>query len=532
MLAKNPVKFNVYSESQWVYPDDILGELDKDLLTLDVARGGNVLCQILTDIEVEENAQFTFEIKGANDINVIPYQLVPVTIVCNSAPQGEPNTTDDNESVKDFVTRKAPFEVYDITAPMEKTFVHGGRLGFALRFTANHATKSGAQNIVVTLETNRQPVEIPVVLNVHKAIIPHLQDSKLMVINWVTPQSIAKEIGCERYSEEYYAHYEKMLKHLIDIRNNHLSLTESWQRYLPDESIKDENGKIVDFDLSSLEKSLQMAEKAGMTKLYGMYVAHFDRWDRPEIYLLWDWKNRHPATDAEAYRQLKIYFKRVREMVERNGWQDKYIQPLFDEPQFQNADNYRIFVGMVRSIYPELLIHDPVEVDNIPGTADIWCVKNAVYEKYKESFQAQQKEGQRMTWYACGFPAGYTMNRSLDLPLIVSRLCFWICHRYNFEGFLHWGYHIPNVTEPLYAPGNTQIVYYKKGDYWDSIRAHVQRAGAEDWELISVIKENDPETADKLVEKACRTFDDYERDWRAFDALKRRILEEADKYFD
>jgi len=285
-----------------------------------------------------------------------------------------------------------------------------------------------------------------------------------------------------------------------------------------------------------LERSLQMAEKAGMTKLYGMYVAHFEEWNKPEIYLLWDWANKHPATDAEAYRQLKIYFKRVKEMIERNGWQDKYIQPLFDEPQFQNADNYRIFVGMVRSIYPELTIHDPVEVDNIAGSADIWCVKNAVYEKYKQSFQAQQADGQRMTWYACGCPAGYTMNRSMDLPLTVSRLCFWICHRYDFEGFLHWGYHMStnDLSDPftMFAPGNEAIVYYVDGKIYDSIRAHVQRAGAEDWELLSVIKEHDPDTFTQLVEKACRTFDDYERDWRVFDSLKKQVLIEADKYFN
>ena len=60
MNAKNLVKYNVYSESQWVYPDDVLGEINKKLLTLDVARGGNVLCQILTDIEVEEGEPFVF----------------------------------------------------------------------------------------------------------------------------------------------------------------------------------------------------------------------------------------------------------------------------------------------------------------------------------------------------------------------------------------------------------------------------------------------------------------------------------------
>ena len=527
---KNLVKFSVFSENQWVFPDDKVDGVNEELLKLHIARGGNTLCQILTDISVTEKSPFTLQVNGANGITVIPYQLVPYTVLRNSAPYGKPHTTDDYESVKDFVTKKAPFEVYDMTAPMDEVFLRDGRLAFALRFIATPNCKAGVQTIVVTLNTENGSVEVPVTLTVHKAVIPPMQESKLTVVNWLHPKVMANYAKAERYSEEYYKVYEDALQHLVDIRNNHISLAESWQRFLPDEAIKDENGKIVDFDLSTLERSLQMAEKAGMTKLYGMYIAHFEQWNMPQIYLLWDWKNKHSAIDAEGYRQLKLYFKRVKEMVARNGWEDKYIQPVFDEPQFQNAENYRILIGMVRSIYPEVVIHDPVEVDNIPGTADIWCVKNAIYEKYKPSFQEQQAEGQRMTWYACGSPAGYTMNRTLDLPLIVSRLCFWICHRYNLEGFLHWGYDFPHEEKPIYAPGNTQIAYFVDGRYWDSIRAHAQRAGAEDWELLSIIKENAPEVADKIVEKACRTFDDYERDWQVFEQLRLDILNEADKW--
>lgn len=525
-------KFNVYSESQWVYPDDQLVELNEKLLLLDVARGGNVLCQVLTDIEICKGQAYTFTALPPSGIKITPYQLVAVTVRKNSAPQGKPNCTDDYELVKDFVTRKAPFDVYDVTAPINGVFVRDGRLALALRFTADVGATVGEHKITVTIETGDKVVEVPITLCVHKAIVTSFSDSKLTVVNWILPRLIARDANAPKFSEEYFAQYDKLLKSLIDIRNNHVSVVESWGRSLPDEAIKDENGKIVDFDLRPLERSLQMAEREGMTKLYGMYVAHFIQWDKPEICLLWDWENKHSAIDAEGYRQLKIYFKRVKEMVKRNHWEDKYVQPLFDEPQFQNAENYRIFVGMVRSIYPEVVVHDPVEVDNIPGSADIWCVKNAVYEKYKESFQSQQKEGQRMTWYACGAPAGYTMNRCIDLPLIVSRLCFWICHRYNFEGFLHWGYHVPyEGANETHAPGNTQIVYSVDGEYWHSIRSHAQRSGAEDWELLSIIREKDCQLADKIVEKACRTFDDYERDWEKFDALKKEVLDVADKYF-
>ena len=44
---KKIAKYTVYSENQWVYPDDEIKDFDKNLLNLDLARGGNVLCQIL-----------------------------------------------------------------------------------------------------------------------------------------------------------------------------------------------------------------------------------------------------------------------------------------------------------------------------------------------------------------------------------------------------------------------------------------------------------------------------------------------------
>ena len=42
--------------------------------------------------------------------------------------------------------------------------------------------------------------------------------------------------------------------------------------------------------------------------------------------------------------------------------------------------------------------------------------------------------------HTCGFPAGATINRAVDLPLTVSRLPMWMCDK----GFLHWGYLLHN----------------------------------------------------------------------------------------
>lgn len=525
--------FRVYSENAWIFPDDTVNAFQEDAIILHCARGGNVLTQILTDLAVREGDCVSLQVQGANGIAITPYQLIPVTVTRNSAPLGMPDTTDDYESVKDFVTRQAPFAVYDATAPLNSSIAYTGRLALALRFTAASAIPAGVQEILCTLTIADTVLTFPVTLHIHKAVIPPMQNSKLSVVNWIMPGKIAEQAGCSLYEDTYWEVYKNILPHLTDIRNNHLSLAQTY-RHEPDEAVRDETGKVIDFDLSKLEKALQLGEKAGMTKLYGSYIAHWEQWDQPEIYLLWDWDNKWRVTSTEAYRQLKLYFSRVREMVARNGWEDKYIQPLVDEPQFQNETDYRILCGVIRSIWPEIVIHDPVEVYNIAGAADIICVKQAVYERYLSQFQTLQDAGQRVTYYACGYPAGPTMNRVLDLPLFVGRISFWMCHKYRMEGYLHWGYHayssFENANNGLMAPGNANIVYAVGNDFWDSMRAHAQRSGAEDWELLAQIAEQDPQLCQQLIDRGCRSFDDYEKDSAAIDQIQLDILTAADRF--
>ena len=98
------------------------------------------------------------------------------------------------------------------------------------------------------------------------------------------------------------------------------------------------------------------------------------------------------------------------------------MQCLVDEPQFPNSLSYRALSGIARSRMPGVKIHDPVETTEIGGAIDVWAVKQAVYEKYIDTYRALQDIGEEIWLYTCGFPAGKTMNRILDLPLTVSRL--------------------------------------------------------------------------------------------------------------
>ena len=519
------ISFRTVSENTWLFPTDSVGTPNTEI-ALDAARAGNVV----TGPSGSGKKTFTMELAGVNGVTVTPYRLATVTVPKNSAPRGKMNTATDYEEVKHFVTAKAPFDVFDITDPIDGTLTEG-RLAYAVRLSVAKDAPVGVQTIRLTLGAGDAALTVTVRLHVHKAVIPALDKSELIVCNWLYPIHICKGHGVELFSEEYYRILRRYMEAQLDIRSNHFSLMDNGKTAITGVPIRDENGKVVDFDFTILEKHLKMAEEMGFTALYGPYIAHWHIWSDDNVYLVWDMDIA--VTEREAYRQLAIYLPRLREMIERNGWEKKYIQPLVDEPQVNNERPYRILAAIYRKFIPYIPIHDPLETTDIGGGPDIYCVKQAIYEKYIDIYREYQAMGERFTYYTCGYPAGDHINRVLDLPLAVGRIGFWMCHRYGFEGFLHWGYHAYADREKTLSvgpAGNQNVVYPGEGGPVDSVRSHGQRAGAEDWELFQMLKRYDAAKADALVERGCRTFTDYERDGDVVDAIHRELLEELDKH--
>ena len=179
-----------------------------------------------------------------------------------------------------------------------------------------------------------------------------------------------------------------------------------------------------------------------------------------------------------------------------------------------------------------------MKIISIVGKVDSRPFKNIKqFEKYIEEYRALQEMGEEMWIYTCGFPAGKMMNHVLDLPITATRLPIWMCFRYGATGFLHWGYHLHNPEGAgetcydvgrdglRYPAGNSFVVYPAERGPMDSLRSHAQRSGAYDYELLTLLAERDRDAAMRLVERVCRTFDDYAPDAETFDATRRELLE-------
>ena len=514
------MNYCVFSENEWVYPDSAIGTRKR--AEVYAARGADGCFQILTDavLKTGECVSATLERPGCS---VQIYQLLEAHVSENSGVKT--HTTTDYEAVKSFVTRKAPFDVYEVTKPLD-IGADAGRAVFFVRVDVAADAPAGEGEHVLTVRFGDSVLEIPVLIKVYNVAVPALKDASFHMVNWIYFDTLAKHHNVEPYSDAYMKILRAYLENQLDMRNDYLMIPRG-------EPVRDADGKVIDFDFSNAIAVGNLALEMGFSCVMGGFPIVWLTWNAPELYLHWD--HEIEVTTLEGFRQLKLYFTRANEAIEKNGWRGRYQQCLMDEPQFPNAAAYRTVGAICRKCIPGIVINDPVEASNLGGGLDIWVVKQAVYEKYLEDFKALQAMGEEVWIYTCGFPANKVMNRVIDLPLTVSRLPMWMCYKYGCPGFLHWGYHCHNeeerrdtcyrVRDRKFPAGNAHVVYIGDDRPHYGVRGHSQRTGAQDYELLNLLGARDKEKALALVDKLCRTFDDYDPDAAKFDAVHRELLE-------
>ena len=524
----------LFSEHEWLYPDTPVVRQDP-LMELHAARGGSVCFQVLTENTLPQPEAVQISITNASPARVTVYQLTCATVDLNS--HRDLLCTTDYDSVKDFVTRKAPFEVFDVVQDLDGGLVQPGRVAFWVRIDVPHDCLPGVQLIGLKAEYASGGFECQVKLTVHSAVVPDYDHATFGQINWLKLENMDAAHGTKPGEIQRVDMIRAYLRNQIDMRNTDIMLPSGVPVY-------DDEGELTGFDFTEAELVGNMALDMGFHRIMGGFVARFDAWNDPTHYLLWAKPEKVSVATLEGYRQLSLYFRDCWACVQENGWQDQYIQCLVDEPQFPNSEHYRILCGIARKCMPGVIIHDPVESTDLFGGPDIWCVKQAIYEKYIDTYQALQKMGEEMWLYTCGFPGGYVMNRVMDLPLTVSRLPFWMCALYRCQGFLHWGYNYynediyhhtcirpdPNHTEPGYAypAGNAHIVYPGPRGPYNSVRAELQRMGAEDAELLWQLIDRDPQLADTVIRSVARTFSDYDPSPLAMESARIALLDALD----
>lgn len=516
---------SVFTDTDWLYPDSSHSNQTK--VNLDAVRGGHSGAQVLGDI-VESSTVVNFCWNGSAGPDVLLFQLLSVGVNENTSPTLM--TTTDYESCRNFVTRKAPFDVYDALKPIDGIVSAGSRLAIYLCVEVSEDQTPGHYEGVLTIKEGPCEHHVPVTCTIHDLCVPKLTEAKLGMLNFFNYDGLAVQHHVEKYSHEYWELFRQYVRAQILMRCTHI--------LLPAGEAIFHNGIVTGFDFTAAEQAGQIAREEGAVKLCSGHIAHWHEWDDGEYYP--NWNQSLGITSPEGYLQMRLYFSQWAEVIHRNHWEDCMTQALADEPQTHNDRTYRILAAICRKFLPNIPIIDAVETTNLGGGIDIWVPKQDTYEKWRDAYDMLKAAGEEMWFYTCAFPAGLAMNRSMDLPLTVSRLVLWMGAYYRLSGFLHWGfnYYIGNDIwhsaccphkGALLPAGDAHIVYPGTDGPWRSMRFEAQRAGAEDYELLMQAIHIAPLETEKLIQSVCTDFRSYTHDGAAVISARKALINLLEK---
>lgn len=509
--------FHLISDTEWAYPDNSPVSESGEII-LDAALGGHAGFQFLGGLPAD-SVSVTWEDEPL--ITEI-FSMLPVRVDENTSPTLM--TTTDYESCKAYVTRKAPFEVYDALLPWNQT-EPGQSRAFYIRLRVPEAAAPGLRKGTLIYKAGTETCSLPVTCRIYPVKVPPLSEASLGMLNFFSYENLSAQHRVTRGSGEYWELFRQYVRMQLSLRCTHILLP-------PGEAVY-RDGMLTGFDFSDAETAGRIAVQEGAPHLCGGHIAHWNEWTDEEYYPIWD--GGAGVTTLEGYLQLKLYFTAWAEVVRRNQWEFCMTQSLADEPQVHNASAYRILAAVFRKFLPGVPIIEAVETAGLGGGVDIWVPKQDTYEKNREVYDLLKDHGEEMWFYTCAFPAGPAMNRSMDLPLTVTRAVLWMGARYRLSGFLHWGFNY-YIGEDVYKKaccphkggllpaGDAHIVYPWKGCVLPSIRLEAQRAGAEDYELFMKLVKKAPETADQIIASVCTGSRDYTRDAKCLLTARREML--------
>ena len=510
-----------------LYPDSLVSRAKRPPMRLDVPRGGTVAVHILlNDLSDGAPLHMSLADRKGRVAGAQWFRLLDVPVEVNTGlrdfveKEGEPNP---------YVVRRAPFRTYDAMEPIgESANAVTGTAAFRMHLPVPADSRPGRRDMVLRVVCGRDRLELPFVVHVQPPVVPPVGSASFPYTNWLDYDHTARRHGLEPWSEGHWRMLARYAAIMAHARQNTF--------WIPLKCIFTVKDKRLVLNAARLRRIVRVFTDAGLHWIEG---GHFgsrstSEWTCPtfSVRLV-----NQVATSPEGNAAIADIGRQFMAEIEPNGWRDRWIQHVADEPIRENADNYRIFVGMVRKYMPGIPILDATLHEFLVGSVDIWCPQVQGYEKHREHFQRQKALGNRVWFYTCCAPGGPWLNRLLDEELLRPVLLGWNAALRGFDGFLHWGLNqyregqdpfqksvVKHFEVNRLPAGNTHIVYPGRDGPWSSLRLEAHREGFEDYKLLRRLQTRSPKTAARILRLAIRRADDYTKDVGVFRAARRALL--------
>ena len=537
-----------------VYPDSVVGERPRRSVKLDVARGGTAAVHVLaTDLQAGGTLRVSVRQSGRAVRSAHWFRLIDVPVEVNTGPVGFVERDDERN---EYVTRRAPFHVYDAMATAgSRIKVAAETMAMRLHLPVAEDARAGRRQYEVVVAQGREEVGLTMQVDVHRVKLPAVGRSSWPYTNWFSYELIAQRHGLKMWSEGYWQMLGRYAKLMAHGRQNTF--------WVPLGTIFRPTARGAVLDEQRLRRIVKVFSAAGMHIIEGGHWATRTggQWLSKTFDLTIGRPPEAPAgrtaiaSSREAALEMAFAADQLMTVIEKQRWQDRWLQHVADEPIDINATDYRLVAGLVRRFMPGIPILDATMEQALVGSVDCWCPQAQWYQKQRKHFEQMKQLGDRVWFYTCCFPGGPWLNRLLDMELVRPALFGWAAALYGLDGFLHWGL---NHYRPEQNPfeqsavdhggvnrlpaGDTHIVYPGDDGPWSSLRLEAQREGIEDYELLRMLAQRSghglsacggpsrgtqrgrPHAAATITRSVIRGFDRYTKDVAVLRGARRRVL--------
>lgn len=534
LLVSNPINAQLWlvDPLEAIYPDSNQLTDYSDKWTCDFPQGVAANVHVLIKVPKGE----TFTVTAINEDEDLGYQvwsqLIDVPVEQNT---GLDSRTEQFIGKKNpYVIRRAPFRIFEVIKPVAAQGFSNitAYSGFRLSIPPSIINEPGTYKVKLLVKSDSFEEEGIFTVIIHPIAQPKLIESQFFYTNWFNLSRMEEYHHLERWSNPWFSMLDKYAKMMSYGHQNSITI--------PNELFQSENNEIILKD-SMMLRFIDAFRKYSFKYFEAPHLMNRgdgDDWGDPELKVALT-KNRYYTENGK--KDIETLMKLIRDFAVQNDLTENWLQHVHDEPTAVSARCYKDVASQVKEIFPEVKIMEATnDRDGLIGAIDIWCPLINDFQENESFFREREKKGEKVLVYTCLIPGGKWLNRTLDMERLRQVYFGWGAAFYDTGGYLHWGlnqYHadpfehsVIKHGSPLAGPnnflpaGDTHIIYPGKDGPLSSIRFEAHRIGAEDYDLLQLLKMQDVVLYKDLINKLFWSYTDYNLNLKDYRNTKKRLL--------
>jgi hypothetical protein len=356
----------------------------------------------------------------------------------------------------------------------------------------------------ISVKLNNETRSLPLSVKVFPLVLPF--ERHLDIVEWYNTSVFGKIYGIrEAYSPEWFAMLGKIAQNFAEHRQN------AFQVPFGSIGITVNDSSEFTFDFSRFDQVADVFWNTGkMDILETGEIANFGklRWAGTKAYL-----NDYQVRDAENGKVSTMAGRDVlpqllpafQEHLRAKGWLEKTIFGIRDEPSIHNAVSYNQASELVHLYAPDLRRFNALESTMVIDQLELAIPKLDHFANWYPKYREWQNDGHELWFYTVGiFQGSLFPNKTIDVPLIDSRIMHWLNYKYDATGYLHWGWN-QWTDDPLHAVGqhigDGWHVYPSKDGFMNALRWEEMRNGIQDYEYLWMLEDKISQLKNSLGSK-------------------------------